>query len=77
MDKKLILVISIIVLVVLLAASFYAGFFIGNKNGFARGEKQGKEQGFKAAQDIVNAANPYAELEDVANPFQEEYENPF
>lgn len=83
MDKKFIIVhiVALVLIVLILGGGFYSGYYIGNKKGFVAGEKQGKEQGFKdgqkAAEDIINAANPYSELENVANPFQGEYENPF
>ena len=77
MDKKLILVTLIIILVVLLAGSFYTWFYIGDKKGFLAGKEQGFKDGQKAAQDVIDAANPYVELENAANPFQGEYENPF
>ena len=81
MNKIILIIITAAVAIFLLAGSFYTGLFIGNKKGFIAGEKQGKEQGFKdgqkAAQDAIDAANPYAELDSAANPFQVEYENPF
>jgi len=79
MDKKFVIIhaTAILVVVILLAGGFYAGFIFGNKKGFSAGKEQGFKDGQKAALEIQEAANPYNDLENAANPFQQEYENPF
>jgi flagellar basal body-associated protein FliL len=77
MNKIVLIVIAVAIAIVLLGGVFYVGYFLGNKNGFNVGKEQGFKDGQKAAQDVIDAANPYADLENAANPFQGEYENPF
>ncbi|OGZ78719.1 MAG: hypothetical protein A2358_02870 [Candidatus Staskawiczbacteria bacterium RIFOXYB1_FULL_37_44] len=77
-NKVILIVVSAIALLLIAAAScFYVGFLVGGRNGFIAGKEQGFKDGQKATLEIRDMANPYAELEAVANPFQQEYENPF
>ena len=51
------------------------------ENGVVEGKRallaEQKAQAEAAAQKAAEAANPYAEVEDAANPFKDTYKNPF
>jgi flagellar basal body-associated protein FliL len=79
MGKKIIIIhiVAIVFIILIVGGGFYLGYYMGNKKGFLAGKEQGFKDGQKAAQEIRDASNPYTDLENVANPFQQEYENPF
>ena len=84
MDKKL-LIIFIIAILVVAAGAYLLGNQIGYGKGKQAGYEEGKEVGRAAAQTEASQAvtNPLEELpstnpfEEVVNPFEEAYQNPF
>lgn len=88
MDKKLLIIFIIVVLVVAAGAYWLGlqkGLGLGYGKGKAAGYEEGKEVGRAAAQTEASQAvtNPLEELpstnpfEEVVNPFEAAYKNPF
>ncbi|MFC1623631.1 hypothetical protein ACFL05_00735 [Patescibacteria group bacterium] len=72
---------TIIGIVVALAIGVVGGYFYGKNVGLTVGQQQILDQQTAEEtaelEEIQEAVNPYAEIEDVANPFKDTYTNPF
>ena len=80
-DNKKVILITVVAIILGLAGGYYAGNLQGKKAGIASGRQQildeqkaAQEAALKAAQE---AANPFSDVTDKANPFKDVYTNPF
>jgi len=89
MDNTKIVLVAVVTLIIGLAGGYYYGNMVGIKSGSATGLEQGivkgradllEEQKKDSEEDLKKAqeaANPFSDFSDDANPFKDIYVNPF
>jgi hypothetical protein len=77
-NNKKVILIAVIAAILGLGGGYFLGNLTGKKSGLAEGIATGRQQildeQLKAAQE---AANPFSDVMDKANPFKDAYKNPF
>jgi uncharacterized protein HemX len=71
----------IIGIIIILVLGLGAGYYFGQRTGIIVGREQVLDEQKKAQEEalqkVAAEANPFAEIENKANPFKDAYKNPF